>query len=124
MAETSQDSIVLEEASENECTDQTVQTEDGVAVSVSGHSREKIPRRKSGASTCRSKEPDFSVYSSGQDSSQPPPLYQFGQGASIPPISRNMPFMARSRDQLYGNVTWRDLGEITTTMAAAVVSGS
>ena len=34
------------------------------------------------------------MYSSGQDFSQRPPLYQFGQGASIPPISRNMPFMA------------------------------
>ena len=53
MAETSQDSIVLEEASENKGTDLTVQTKDGIAVSVSGLSKEKIPQRKSGASTCR-----------------------------------------------------------------------
>lgn len=95
MADESRDSVILEDGSDTECADQTVQIEVGAAPSLFSAPRGKKLSKNSGANVSGTGDNNFSVFSSGPESSQRPPLYEFGQGAaSFSSGSRNVPFSA------------------------------
>lgn len=96
MADESRESVILEDTSDTEGADQSVHLEVGAAPPILNAPRGKKLCKNSGAKTSGSGDKNFSLFSSVPESSQRPPLYQFGQGAgaSFSSGTRNVPFTA------------------------------